>query len=191
MKTKICTKCNKRKSIIKFYKHSRYKDGVYSWCKNCCKLYNQDFYLKNKEQIKGQSQNYRKKYPTYFKNYYLKNKMKIIKSNINYTKQRLKNDIKFRVVHNLRHRITDFLKGNSKSLKSMFLIGCEIDYLIYHIQRQFSKGMNWDNYGEWHIDHIKPCAKFDLSDPEQQLICFNYTNLQPLWAIDNLRKRKS
>jgi HNH endonuclease. len=50
--------------------------------------------------------------------------------------------------------------------------------------------MSWDNYGRdgWHIDHIRPCASFDLTDPEQQRQCFHYTNLQPLWAADNIRK---
>ena len=48
--------------------------------------------------------------------------------------------------------------------------------------------MTWDNHGEWHIDHIKPCASFDLTDADQQRECFNYTNLQPLWAKDNLSK---
>jgi hypothetical protein len=52
----------------------------------------------------------------------------------------------------------------------------------------FLEGMSWDNYGKWHIDHIRPCSSFDLSDTEQQKICFNYKNLQPLWAEDNLRK---
>ena len=70
----------------------------------------------------------------------------------------------------------------------MFLLGCEIDYLMYHLQERFKPGMSWDNYGDWHIDHIKPCAKFNLSDPRQQLKCFNYKNLQPLWAEDNLSK---
>ena len=48
--------------------------------------------------------------------------------------------------------------------------------------------MNWDNYGQWHIDHIRPCASFNLLDPIEQKICFHYTNLQPLWAEDNLKK---
>ena len=48
--------------------------------------------------------------------------------------------------------------------------------------------MTQKNYGEWHVDHIKPCASFDLTDPKQQEICFHYTNLQPLWAIDNIKK---
>ena len=51
--------------------------------------------------------------------------------------------------------------------------------------------MTWDNHGQWHIDHIKPCAKFDLTDKDQQKACFHYTNLQPLWKEDNLSKRDS
>ena len=82
----------------------------------------------------------------------------------------------------------DTISKGQKSLPTMFLIGCEIDYLIYHLQSQFTDGMTWANYGDWHIDHIKPCAKFDLSKTSEQLKCFNYTNLQPLWAEDNLRK---
>ena len=72
----------------------------------------------------------------------------------------------------------------------MFLIGCEVDYLMYYIQSKFTKGMNWNNYGKWHIDHIKPCCSFDLSKASEQRKCFHYTNLQPLWAKDNLSKGK-
>ncbi len=70
----------------------------------------------------------------------------------------------------------------------MMLIGCEIDYLMFHIQEQFTEGMNWNNYGEWHIDHRKPCASFDLSKPNAQRKCFHFSNLQPLWAIENIKK---
>ena len=70
----------------------------------------------------------------------------------------------------------------------MELVGCDIDTLCLHLESQFQKGMEWINYGEWHVDHIKPCASFDLSDPKQQQECFHYTNLQPLWAADNLAK---
>ena len=59
---------------------------------------------------------------------------------------------------------------------------------MYHIQNKFTEGMLWDNYGLWHIDHIRPCSKFDLSKPKEQRKCFHYSNLQPLWAIDNIRK---
>ena len=59
-----------------------------------------------------------------------------------------------------------------------------------YLENKFQKGMNWKNQGRygWHIDHIKPCSKFDLSDPDQQKKCFNYKNLQPLWAAENIKK---
>jgi hypothetical protein len=71
---------------------------------------------------------------------------------------------------------------------TMELTGCSKEHLISHIESMFVNGMSWDNYGEWHIDHIKPCASFDLTNIEQQKLCFNWTNLQPLWASDNIRK---
>ena len=69
-------------------------------------------------------------------------------------------------------------------------MGCTTDELVAHLEKQFTPGMTWDNwaYRGWHIDHIRPCASFDLADPEQQRECFHYTNLQPLWAVDNMRK---
>lgn len=165
------------------------------------------YYLKNKERIDKYQKNYKKKWlllnPNYMSEYtkkynkenYIKlkkyrriykrnnrNKIQEIKRN------NLKINIRFRIKENLRARIYHALKSNIKSLNTMFLIGCEIDYLMFHIQEQFTEGMTWDNYGDWHIDHIIPCDGFDLIDPEQQKECFHYTNLQPLWAIDNLRK---
>jgi len=68
------------------------------------------------------------------------------------------------------------------------MLGCTIEELKVHIQRLFAEGMSWDNYGQWHIDHIVPCSVFDLSDPVEQQQCFHYTNLQPLWAEDNMTK---
>jgi hypothetical protein len=70
------------------------------------------------------------------------------------------------------------------------LLGATLTKVKNHIEKQFQEGMSWDNHSlkGWHIDHIKPCASFDLTDPKQQKECFHYTNLQPLWAEDNLRK---
>ena len=63
-----------------------------------------------------------------------------------------------------------------------------VETVIKHIEKQFKNGMTWNNHGEWHLDHIKPCASFDLTCPVQQLACFNYKNLQPLEAFENMSK---
>ena len=68
------------------------------------------------------------------------------------------------------------------------LLGCSIDDFKRHIEKKFSKGMNWENHGEWHLDHIKPISKFNLEDKIEREKCFHYSNLQPLWAKKNLTK---
>lgn len=107
--------------------------------------------------------------------------------NKNFTIRRL-NDINFKILENLRNRLNRALKYNYKHSSVVELLGCSINFLKQHLENKFKPGMSWSNYGQWHIDHIKPCALFDLSIPEQQKICFNYRNLQPLWAKDNLSK---
>ena len=86
----------------------------------------------------------------------------------------------------VRRKLTK--QGASKSNTTCELLGCTVAYAYAWLEIQFQSGMTWDNYGDWHIDHIRPCASFDLTDPEQQRQCFHYSNLQPLWAKDNLSK---
>ena len=71
------------------------------------------------------------------------------------------------------------------------LIGCSKRELVTHIEAQFLPGMTWENYGRggWEMDHINPCASFDLTDPEQQRNCFHFTNLRPRWAAENQSRR--
>lgn len=106
------------------------------------------------------------------------------------TRRRCWNRPHTKISKNLRSRIHAALKqaNGTKSAHTLELLGCDIEFLRQHLSNQFTEGMTWDNYGEWHVDHIKPCAAFDLTDPEQQRQCFHYTNLQPLWARDNLSK---
>lgn len=101
-------------------------------------------------------------------------------------------DASFLIATRMRNRIRMALKSRSVSgtSRSVDLIGCTYEQLRTHIESLFLPGMSWERFGEIHIDHIVPCASFDLSDPEQQKICFHYTNLQPLWAKDNLVKGK-
>jgi len=79
-----------------------------------------------------------------------------------------------------------FIRKNPQAIKK--LIGCDIEFFKGYIQAQFKSGMTWENYGTWNIDRIMPCRNFDLTDPEQQKLCFNYTNCQPLWAEENRLK---
>jgi metal-dependent amidase/aminoacylase/carboxypeptidase family protein len=92
------------------------------------------------------------------------------------------------LISNYRARIWKAIKRGDKAKQTVKLIGCPIEELKRHLESKFLDGMSWDNYGEWHIDHIKPCSKFDLTKETQQLKCFNYKNLQPLWAKQNRLK---
>ena len=94
----------------------------------------------------------------------------------------------YRIARNLRNRLWYALEGRAASQQTLQLLGCSIADLKQHLQQQFSEGMSWENYGDWHVDHIRPCASFDLTDPAQQAICLHFSNLQPLWAFDNLSK---
>lgn len=107
-----------------------------------------------------------------------------------YRKKKAAQDPCFRLVSRVRGRINHALRGTKKVRPSGLLLGCSPEEFKSHIESLWLPGMSWDNYGlfGWHIDHKKPCCAFDLTDPEQQRQCFHYTNLQPLWAEDNLRK---
>ena len=92
--------------------------------------------------------------------------------------------------HALRERMRKALKGFAKTSTTKQLLGCSLEEFRAHLESKFKEGMSWDNYGRfgWHIDHIRPCSAFDLSDGVQQRECFHHTNLQPLWWRDNLKK---
>jgi hypothetical protein len=103
--------------------------------------------------------------------------------------ERRKQDPAYKIERNCRGRISKAINRGDKAAKTKELLGCSIEELKDHLEGLFVEGMTWLNYGlDWHIDHILPCCSFDLLQPEQQLICFNYKNLQPLWAKDNLKK---
>lgn len=96
----------------------------------------------------------------------------------------------------MRARMYEVLIGKVKSKSTLELLGCSPSELREYLESLFQDGMTWENYGNpngdhshcWHIDHIKPCASFDLTDPDQQKECFHYSNLQPLWSEDNFKK---
>jgi hypothetical protein len=118
------------------------------------------------------------------------NKEKIRAWRIPYLKQRLDTDLSFKIRKYLGNRIRYAVKGKWKAGRTHEFLGCSIpDFRIY-LESKFTPEMSWDNYGGvWEIDHIMPCAIFDLSKPEHQKRCFHFSNLQPLIKLDNRRKR--
>lgn len=105
-------------------------------------------------------------------------------------RERWKDNPQFALAAVMRSRIGCEMRKakGTKSANMAKLIGCTMDFLRADLESLFLPGMSWKERDKWHIDHIRPCASFDLSDPEQQAICFHWTNLQPLWVLDNLRK---
>jgi hypothetical protein len=108
-----------------------------------------------------------------------------------YKSSRYRNDLNYRIQCHLERRMHKALRGLIKVGRTKELLGCEIDSFKLYICTKFEEGMTWHNYGLWHIDHVVPCALFDLTKPDHQRACFHFSNLQPLWAIDNIRKGKS
>tara|TARA_Y100000310_G_scaffold110647_1_gene109072 strand:+ start:183 stop:842 length:660 start_codon:yes stop_codon:yes gene_type:complete len=156
----------------------------------CAKLYRS----KNLEKIKLYQINYRtinrEKLKQKTLEYRIKHRKIIRVRQYKYVAIKRKTDPYFKLMDNLRSRIYCVLKGKiKKSTRTLNLLGVEnISEVKLHLESQFKNGMTWSNHGEWHIDHIKPCASFNLICPVQQLACFHYKNLQPLWALENMRK---
>jgi len=215
-KSKVCSKCKQEKLLCDFHKNARSKLGVTRQCKKCGNESSAKYRRENSEKDKKRKAKYRRENPEKIKErkakYYQKNSEKEKERNAKYRREnservkkyrqenskkinvhfrkRYKNDENFRIRTLLRSRIRKSLKSQSakKSKRTSELVGCSIDELWKHLEKQFKDGMTRQNLGKWHIDHIKPCSLFDLTDPEQQKECHNYKNLQPLWAIDNIKK---
>lgn len=113
-----------------------------------------------------------------------------------YRKERRESDHSFKLLNNMRTLMYIAISGRSykpgkdyrKSKSTMAYIGCTIQELREHLEGQFVNGMCWENYGQWHVDHIKPLAMFDMSNESHRHEAWHYTNLQPMWATDNIRK---
>jgi hypothetical protein len=100
------------------------------------------------------------------------------------------NNPTYKIACLLRSRVNEILESKTKVDSTIGLLGCSVSHFVKYLESKFQSGMSWSNHSlfGWHIDHIIPCTKFDLSDPGQQRKCFHFSNMQPLWAKDNLRK---
>jgi hypothetical protein len=146
---------------------------------------NREHYIK--KALKYEEEN-KEKVRAYRKEYYARSDVrKRYNDRYNY---RMINDPIFRFKQRMRQRLIEAVKSQNakKSKRTIEYLGCTLAYLMGYIEGQFTQGMNWENYGLWHIDHIKPIALFDLSKEKEREHCFHYTNLQPLWAKENMMK---
>jgi len=160
---KKCSKCKIEKPYSEFSKHKKKKDGYQPFCKSCNKEYKKQYQKDNAE-----------RYKEYYKEY---------------RRQKRKTDPLHKLKDNLRTRTSMAFKNKSysKTSKTQEMLGVDWEVAKAHIERQFTKGMNWDNQGEWHIDHIIPLSSANTK--EEMIKLCHYSNLQPLWAEDNLRKK--
>jgi hypothetical protein len=184
METKICSKCFVEKELIEYSKDKSRIGGYYVYCKKCRKKnYNENSDKRIKSSKDWYSKNKEKKHQEI-----LERNRKWRKLNPSYTSDRKKIDPTFKLIVNLRRRIKRFLdlKNLTKKNKTSEIVGCDNFFLKIYIENKFTDGMSWDNQGQWHIDHIIPLSSAKTEE-ELYKLC-HYTNLQPLWAKDNLAK---
>lgn len=184
MTTKICKKCQQ---II---------PPEMKRCYSCQKQTSADWKKRNKERVSEYNKKYkeenREEISEYNKMYNIENREKIQKrSSKNYLKFYHEN-INFKIAHCLRRRYKKFLlddKGKNKSKSALNILGCSIDFLKLWFSFCFEKDMTFENHGKlWHIDHMIPCSKFNLQNDNEKLKCFHWTNMKPMYAIDNMKK---
>lgn len=195
---KTCKICNSTESK-KWYSGPKCKQCYHKeWRLKNKEKYQKQYYIENKSKELARtseySKNNREKINKRRREWYAKNKH-TMKDRSTYHKEyfrnRYQNDIEFKIKVNLRNRLNNAIKNGQKTGSAIKDLGCSVEELRTYLEKHFQEGMTWDNYGEWHIDHIKPLDSFKLENREELLKACNYKNLQPLWAEDNFKKSNS
>lgn len=204
LQNKQCARCKCIKQYSDFNKSLQGRLGLHNHCRQCQKEIRRKWYLENKSHeieknklpanIEKQKQwrinkykNEEWKSETLRKNRE-RRRQESAKIKAREQRRRWYNIPKNRIACSLRVRLRKALKFNQKIDVTEKLLGCSFEYAKQYLESKFADDMSWENYGTWHIDHIIPCSFFNLSDPNQQIMCFNYRNLQPLSAIKNISK---
>ena len=166
---KQCNSCMIFKSYQSYRANRRSNDGFSSECFDC-----KPKCVWTAEQQRQSERKYRQNNPDKLKEKY----------------KRQAQNVNRRIRDSLNHRISELLRshGEGKRNTTLQYVGCSKDYLKGWLEYQFEDGMSWDNYGEWHIDHVRPCSSFNLSLESEQLVCFHWSNLKPMWGLDNIIK---
>lgn len=193
MEKKICSKCKEDKEVCEFNKDKNKKDGLSTICRECKKISNENYRSNNSVKYKEIQKKYRdsnkEKESIRRILWYNDNRDNRLLYSIEYEKSRKKTDPIYKLIRITRSRIYNFLKNNNieKQNKTFDIVGCSPEFLKEHIENQFTEGMSWELMGQHiHIDHKIPLSSAKTED-EVYKLCY-YTNLQPLWAEDNLKK---
>ncbi len=155
-------------------------------------LYQKEYREKNKISLAQQKKDYYESKKEIFKSKnrkYSKNNRETINAyKREYDRERRATDIQFRLAVNLRARLRMALKKNTKAGSAIKDLGCTISELKFYLEGKFTDGMTWKNYGKWHIDHEIPLTFYNLTIREHVKKACHYTNLQPMWAVENIIK---
>lgn len=217
--TKVCSKCGEEKPLSTYYDQRASRDGKRADCGDCSRARRRRYYHRNVEVERERYNDWRSRNPDYQREWFAANAdarkakaAEYYRANIpryranaerwrrenperarelalaNYYRRR--EDAKFRVNHALSATIYRSLRSAKGGKPTFDLLGYSLAELMAHLERQFLKGMTWDNFGKWHIDHILPLSSFNYSTPDEADFrrAWALTNLRPLWGKDNLAK---
>jgi len=210
MKYKPCNKCQKRKELSDFYKdpHNS-KGGFGNICKECAKTAARKRYSENPEPQKVNAAQWKKCHPAEVKAWRTKRRLEhpeiVLKREKGWRSKNIelvraynrkycakaRGTAKGRLTRNIGKSVWASLRGLKENRHWEHLVGYTIDQLKKCLEKQFLSGMAWDNYGEWHVDHKIPISAFNFETSEDLDFkrCWSLKNLQPLWAVDNMKKR--
>lgn len=171
---------NKRKYMKEYYAKNKDKIAEYQ------KVY----YRENSEKVRDRVRNWKEENKTEVDAYNKRYRAEHSKEHSAYIKRRREEDARYKLICAVRNMLNNAFNKRTKVGKNKQaedLLGCSLEFFIEHLQCQFEEGMTLENHGEWHIDHIIPLSS---ATTEEEIIKLNhYTNLQPLWAKENIRKR--
>jgi hypothetical protein len=164
--SKTCSICNIEQDITYFYKSYRHKDGYFKWCDSC-----------HENKRENTCKNVKIKRTTEYMVEYNKRKMEDVSYNLKYA---------------IRSNLHSYLRRNiqsSKNNRTLSYVGCTIEFLKKWFEYNFDEHMSWNNRGKyWHIDHIKPCSSFDLTNQDDIYACYHWSNLRPCEKTQNIHK---
>lgn len=191
--TKACSCCATEKPLSEFYfrkDSQKYRSGCIKCFQKDCKARHKENATRDNALVRAWHREHREQQNTARRIWHRENRERVRVRRLAWRRKPGEKQEKARLAHNIRTRTRHALKGAYKSETTFKLLGCTLDFFRAYLEKQFVLGMSWENYGRtgWHVDHRKPCTSFNLTDPAQQRECFHYTNLQPLWSIDNIKK---